>query len=114
MKKPHKFFLFIQGIYSIICLLEVSLCLIYQSIDKAAIYADILSFFMLLLILPTASILIVLPTNLIHNIQLVIAKYKEKAPRCIFWLIWTFLSPILYCACFWIAGGLFVAVTGGV
>jgi len=113
MKKAHKVFLFIQGIYSISCLLEANLCLVYQSIDKA-VYGDILMIFMLLLLLPIASLFIALPASLILNIQLVIAKYKEKAHRRIFWLIWTFLSPILYFVCFWFAGGLFVTATGGV
>ena len=113
MKKSHKVFLFIQGTYSIICILEVILCLIYQSIDKV-VYGDVFLRLMMSLILPIASVLIALPTSLIHNILMVISNYKEKSPRRILGLIWTFLSPILYFACFSFAVVLFVTITGGV
>ena len=104
--------LLVQGIYSLICLLEVILCIVYQIMG--AVKGDGLLFLMLLPVLPMGAILIIFPMSLICNIRLVISDFKEKSHYRVFWLIWTFLSPILYITCFWFAAGLFVGVTGGV
>ena len=103
----------IQGIYSAICFLEVILCLLYRSLDNALVDGT-LSLFMALLLYPISVVFVIAPIGVVRNTRQTIASYKEKASQRFFWLIWTILSPVLYFACFALAGISFVEVTGGV
>ena len=112
-KDRTKFFLFTQVIFFIACLFEVIFCCIYRSVDQA-VGGDILLFIMVLLMYPISFGIIVLPASVIYHIKKVILNYKQKSPRRIFGLVWTVLSPILHLVIFGLAGGWFVAATGGV
>ena len=102
-----------QGLYTFVCLLQITLCLIYQNTDNAAI-EDGVSSVMLSLVVPIAFMIVPLLISLVFNIIKTVFCFKDKSPKRVLWLIWVFLSPILYIACFWSAAGLFVYVTGGV
>ncbi len=102
-----------QGLYTFVCLLQITLCLIYRNVDNIAITDGLLSV-MILLLLPIIFTLVPLLISFVFNIIKTVLCFVDKSPRRILWLIWIFLSPILYIACFWPATGLFVVVTGGV
>ncbi len=102
-----------QGLHAFICLLQSTLCLVYQNTDNAAITDGLFSA-MIFLLLPIIFTLVPLLVSLILNVVKTVLCFIDKSPRRILWLIWIFLSPILYIVCFWPAAGLFVAVTGGV
>ena len=102
-----------QGLHTFVCLLQITLCLIYQNTDNASITDGLFSA-MIFLLLPIIFTLVPLLVSLILNVVKTVLSFIAKSPRRILWLIWIFLSPILYIACFWPAVGLFVAVTGGV
>ena len=103
----------VQWLYSAVCILEAILCLIYQGTD-ASFSREILSFFMVLLLLPSAFVIPPMITSLVFNVQEVISSYKEKSRTCFLWLAWTILSPIIYFTYSFLACGIFVDVTGGV
>ena len=102
-----------QGLHTFVCLLQITLCLVYQNTDNAAITDGLLSV-MIFLLLPIIFTLAPLLVSLILNIVKSVLCFIDKSPKRILWLIWVFISPILYIICFWLAAGLFVDVTGGV
>ena len=102
-----------QGLHTFVCLLQITLCLIYKNTDNASITDGLFSA-MIFLLLPIIFTLVPLLVSLILNVVKTVLCFIDKSPRRILWLIWVFISPILYIICFWLAAGLFVYVTGGV
>lgn len=101
----------VQGIYNILCILDVILCLIYKyNFDttlgsKCAYWA--LDLTGILFLLP------VLPIGIIINILAIPTKQTETTNRnC--WIIWTIISPCLYLLFYFSAVCVFVATTGGI
>ena len=103
----------LQTVYSVICLFEVIVCLIYRSTYDTKL-GEILASVALFNILPIAAIVIALPTSLVLNIIKTVSCYKEKSTWRNLWLIWTIISPILYFFLFAFAAYIFVVTTGGV
>jgi len=101
----------VQGIYSILCILDVIICLIYkQNFDtalgsKCAYWA--LDLTGILIMLPA------LPIGIILNILAMPPKQIETTNRKR-WIIWMIISPCLYLLFFFFAVCVFVATTGGV
>ena len=102
-----------QGLHTFVCLLQITLCLIYQNTDNASITDGLFSA-MIFLLLPVTFTLVPLLISFVFNVIKTVLCFIDKSPKRVLWLIWVFLSPILYTACFLPAVVLFVYVTGGV
>ncbi len=103
--------LIIQSIYSILCLIDIVLCLVYRSNYDSSIGRTLAYF-----VLDFTGVLFVLPAMLIGTILNFCALRKRRLdgmPRK-GWIIWTILSPVVYIVCFLVALMVFVATTGGV
>ena len=103
--------LIVQGIYGILCLIDIVLCLVYQSnydssIGRTLAYF-VLDFTGVLFVLPA------MPIGIILNICTLDKRRSNGAP-CKGWMIWAILSPVVYIVCFFAAAIVFVATTGGV
>ena len=101
----------VQGLYALLCAIDVVLCLVYQSNYDSAI-GHALAYFALnftgfLLLLPA------MPIGLVLNVCAFFKRRAEGTPRKGF-MIWTIFSPIFYIMCFLIAAITLVATTGGV
>lgn len=100
----------IQGIFSVACLFNIVICLIYQSVyntEMGRLLAEIaLHLPFILFIIPA------MPVSIVLNIC---AKPKQENKTLrVRWLTWTVLSPILYVVIYFIMLGVFISSTGGV
>ena len=105
--------LVLQGVFSLACILEVILCMIYRNNYKtdfgrscAYIALDLTGYILLFLV-------IALPLSFVLN---VIALYhnEQLQKKCCFWKLWIVISLVLF-VLFWIISVVvFVNSTGGV
>ena len=112
MSKKRSFWIsvVIQGVFFAACLLNVAICLIYQSsydTEMGGLFAEIaLHLTGILLLIPILPIVIVL--------NICAKPPKDNKTTRVRWLTWNILSPILYVVMCFITLGVFISTTGGV
>ena len=111
MDKRRLTSLSLQGLYLVIFIAEIVICIIYRnSFDAEAgrMLAEIALHLMGILFLVPA-----MPISLILNIFILLNSKSDSVQRKK-WLSWTIVSPILYVCLSLVACCVFVATTGGV
>lgn len=97
-----------QGLYSLACVADIALCLLYRVYwDTASgrMLADVAGYLAGALIL-----LPVLPALLAINVNLAVRDREHRG----WWIAWTIISAVLYGVSFLAAAVVFVYSTGGV
>jgi len=110
-KKPEASSLILQIVYGVLCLADILLCLVFHSNYDSAIGSTAAQFCLwftgVLFVFPF------LPVGCILNVQILHKRRMANVPRK-GWMVYAFLSPILYVVCFIAATCVFIATTGGV
>ena len=102
----------LQGSFTFVCLLQIALCLLYDNFSNAAVIDVTLYIMLLLSMLVFFSLFFVVLVCMGCNITKTVFSFKDRTHQRFLWLTWSIFSPVLCVACFWIACGLFVGVTG--
>ena len=110
-EKPFRISAIVQGVYSIVCLINVVLCLVYANAyhtESGRFCAELsLHLTFLLFIIPA------MPISTALNIGTMPSK-KADPTRYTRRLLWTILSPILYVVTWLITLCVWMSTTGGV
>ena len=101
----------LQSIYGILCIIDIVLCLVYQSNYDSSMGRTLAYFLFdftgLLFFLPA------MPIGIILNICTLRKRLLAGIPRT-GWLVYTILSPFIYIGCFLVTVIVFVVTTGGI
>ena len=115
MTKPQikSISLIIQGIYSVFCLFEIILCLVYRGSHDTEIGSVCAEMALHLIFFLFLFLLFAMPISFTLNI-LARPHKEDSRSRCVGWLSWIIVSPILYIILWTISLGVWISITGGI